>query len=253
MSPLCFLRRHLLHLTSFSAPCRAPLLPNPLPTTCAAFSCTAPSVNALNTHTLGLQLVLIGDTGVGKSCILLRFVDNTYTDSLLSSAGVDFRFRTLEVEKKACKLQIWDTAGQEKYRTITSAYYRGADGIVIIYDVTNKNSQRHVADWLVEVNRYSAEDACKLLIGNKCDLSSDRVVSTEEGSAFAGELGCLFAETSALSGDGVESAFLALTSALIARGMVRDSVSSVSGGGSSRRVSLQSGGSKGGKKPGNCC
>jgi len=201
-----------------------------------------------HTRTL-LQLVLIGDTGVGKSCILLRFVDDTYTDTLLSSAGVDFRFRTLDVGGKACKLQIWDTAGQEKYRTITSAYYRGADGIVIVYDVTSKSSMRHVADWLVEVNRYSAEDTCKLLIGNKCDLAAARAVSTDEGREFAEELGCSFAETSALSGDGVEGAFLELTSALIARGKVRDSVST---SGNGRGVTLGAGSGKS-KKPGNCC
>mmetsp|Transcript_35141 Transcript_35141/g.71640 ORF Transcript_35141/g.71640 Transcript_35141/m.71640 type:complete len:131 (+) Transcript_35141:108-500(+) len=115
------------------------------------------------------KLVLIGDSGVGKSCLLLRFADNAFTDSYISTIGVDFRFRTVKVEKHTVKLQIWDTAGQERFRTITSAYYRGADGIIMVYDVTNQESFNHVADWLTEVNRYASEGTCKLLVGNKSD------------------------------------------------------------------------------------
>jgi Ras-related protein Rab-1A len=124
-------------------------------------------------------LVLIGDTGVGKSCILLRFADDTYTENHISTIGVDFRFRTVKVDKKTVKLQIWDTAGQERYRTITSAYYRGADGIVIVYDITDENSFNHIKDWLVEVNRYAAETTSKIMIGNKVDLAN-RVIPYEK-------------------------------------------------------------------------
>jgi len=116
---------------------------------------------------------------VGKSCVLLRFADDAFTDSFISTIGVDFRFRTIKIDKKSVKLQIWDTAGQERYKTITSAYYRGADGIVMVYDVTSESSFAHVKDWLNEVNRYAAEDACKILIGNKSDLLS-QVVPTEK-------------------------------------------------------------------------
>jgi len=86
------------------------------------------------------KLVLIGDSGVGKSCLLLRFADDNFTDSYISTIGVDFRFRTITIDKKTVKLQIWDTAGQERFRTITSAYYRGADGIIMVYDVTSSES-----------------------------------------------------------------------------------------------------------------
>ena len=89
--------------------------------------------------------------------MLLRFADNAFTESYISTIGVDFRFRTVKVEKHTVKLQIWDTAGQERFRTITSAYYRGADGIIMVYDVTNQDSFNHVADWLGEVNRYASE------------------------------------------------------------------------------------------------
>ena len=94
------------------------------------------------------KLVLIGDSGVGKSCLLLRFADDSFTDSYISTIGVDFRFRTVTIDKKTVKLQIWDTAGQERFRTITSAYYRGAHGIIMVYDVTSEESFEHVEEWL---------------------------------------------------------------------------------------------------------
>jgi len=122
--------------------------------------------------------VVIGDTGVGKSCILLRFADDTFTENHISTIGVDFRFRTVKMDKKVIKLQIWDTAGQERFRTITSAYYRGADGIIMVYDVTSEESFNHINDWFVEVNRYASESTCKLLVGNKIDKAG-KVISTE--------------------------------------------------------------------------
>jgi len=161
------------------------------------------------------KLVLIGDSGVGKSCLLLRFADDAFTESYISTIGVDFRFRTVKIDKKTVKLQIWDTAGQERFRTITSAYYRGADGIIMVYDVTSSDSFDHVNDWLKEVNRYASEGTCKLLVGNKSDRSADRVVSTEKAKGFADELGIAFLETSAKSAKNVEEAFLTLAGELI--------------------------------------
>ena len=102
--------------------------------------------------------------------------DDAFTESYISTIGVDFRFRTVKIDKKTVKLQIWDTAGQERFRTITSAYYRGADGIIMVYDVTSQDSFDHVNDWLKEVNRYASEGTCKLLVGNKSDRSTDKVV-----------------------------------------------------------------------------
>lgn len=161
------------------------------------------------------KLVLIGDSGVGKSCLLLRFADDAFTDSYITTIGVDFRFRTIPVEQKTIKLQIWDTAGQERFRTITSAYYRGADGIIMVYDVCDRDSFQHIDSWLAEVNRYANESTCKVLIGNKCDNESDRKVSYEEGKKKADELGISFVETSAKEATNVEQAFTTMSSELI--------------------------------------
>lgn len=160
------------------------------------------------------KLVLIGDSGVGKSCLLLRFADDQFTESYISTIGVDFRFRTVKVDGKTVKLQIWDTAGQERFRTITSAYYRGADGIIMVYDVSNQESFDHVQDWLQEVNRYASDGTCKLLIGNKNDRP-DKVVNTAMGQTMGDELNISFLETSAKTADNVEAAFMRMAQQLI--------------------------------------
>jgi Ras-related protein Rab-1A len=163
------------------------------------------------------KLLLIGDSGVGKSCLLLRFADDTYTESYISTIGVDFKIRTIELDGKTIKLQIWDTAGQERFRTITSSYYRGAHGIIVVYDVTDNESFNNVKQWLHEIDRYACENVNKLLVGNKSDLTTKRVVSTEQGKEFAESLGVEFLETSAKTSTNVEQAFLTMASQIKAR------------------------------------
>jgi len=154
------------------------------------------------------KLLLIGDSGVGKSCLLLRFADDTYTESYISTIGVDFKIRTIELNGKTIKLQIWDTAGQERFRTITSSYYRGAHGIIVVYDVTDQVSFNNVKQWLQEIDRYACENVNKLLVGNKSDLVTKKVVDFNTAKEFADGLGIPFLETSAKNATNVEQAFI---------------------------------------------
>eukprot|EP00291_Cryptomonas_curvata_P014499 CAMPEP_0172155718 /NCGR_PEP_ID=MMETSP1050-20130122/2785_1 /TAXON_ID=233186 /ORGANISM="Cryptomonas curvata, Strain CCAP979/52" /LENGTH=174 /DNA_ID=CAMNT_0012824655 /DNA_START=55 /DNA_END=576 /DNA_ORIENTATION=+ len=162
------------------------------------------------------KILLVGDSGVGKSCLLLRFADDAFTESYISTIGVDFKVRTVDVAGKAVKLQIWDTAGQERYRTITSSYYRGTHGVVLVYDITSPESFANIKNlWAEEVNSYSGRTVVKFLLGNKNDMK--RAVSTAEGQQLADELGARFLEASARTAADVETAFLTLAADIKAR------------------------------------
>jgi Ras-related protein Rab-1A len=154
------------------------------------------------------KLLIIGDSGVGKSCLLLRFSDDIFTDSFISTIGVDFKIKTVDIEGVKIKLQIWDTAGQERFRTITSSYYRGAHGIIVVYDVTDQKSFDNITKWLKEIDTFAGGQVQKLLVGNKCDLVNERNVTQEQGKALAEGLKIPFVETSAKSSTNVEQAFL---------------------------------------------
>mmetsp|Transcript_27242 Transcript_27242/g.76093 ORF Transcript_27242/g.76093 Transcript_27242/m.76093 type:complete len:207 (+) Transcript_27242:217-837(+) len=156
------------------------------------------------------KLLLIGDSGVGKSCLLLRFADDTYTEHYISTIGVDFKIRTIKDNGKTIKLQIWDTAGQERFRTITSSYYRGAHGIIVVYDISDSVSFNNVKQWLQEIDRYACESVTKLLVGNKCDLDAEgkRAVPFETAKEFADNLGLSFIETSAKDATNVEKSYM---------------------------------------------
>ncbi|KAJ2028142.1 AdoMet-dependent rRNA methyltransferase spb1, partial [Coemansia sp. S610] len=157
-----------------------------------------------------MKLLLIGDSGVGKSCVLLRFSDDSFTPSFITTIGIDFKIRTIELDGKRIKLQIWDTAGQERFRTITTAYYRGAMGILLVYDVTDERSFNNIENWYKNVEHYASEGVNKILIGNKCDIEGSRAVSKESGQKLADELGIKFLETSAKSNTNVDEAFITL-------------------------------------------
>ena len=155
------------------------------------------------------KVLLIGDSGVGKSCILLRFCDGSFNPNQQSTIGVDFKVKTIACGGKTCKMTLWDTAGQERFRTLTSSYYRGAQGIVIVYDVTNKDSFDFLPQWLKEVDVYSpngGKDVVKILVGNKIDLE-DRVVSRKEGEAWARSKGMMYLECSAATSAGITQVF----------------------------------------------
>lgn len=156
------------------------------------------------------KLLLIGDSGVGKSCLLLQFADKTYTESYISTIGVDFKIRTIDLDGKTIKLQIWDTAGQERFRTITSSYYRGAHGIIVVYDCTDLETFNNLKQWLEEIDRYACENVNKLLVGNKCDLTDKKAVDHQTAKEYAEQLGIPFLETSAKNATNVEQAFLTM-------------------------------------------
>ncbi|KAI6153253.1 rab-type small GTP-binding protein [Pisolithus tinctorius] len=160
-----------------------------------------------------IKLLLIGDSGVGKSCLLLRFCDDAWTPSFITTIGIDFKIRTIELDGKRIKLQIWDTAGQERFRTITTAYYRGAMGILLVYDVTDERSFNNIRTWYANIEQHASEGVNKILIGNKSDWDDKRVVTKEQGLALAQELGIGFMETSAKLNVGVEDAFFTLARA----------------------------------------
>eukprot|EP00898_Chlorokybus_atmophyticus_P007240 jgi/Chlat1/7517/Chrsp61S00553 len=166
-----------------------------------------------------IKLLLIGDCGVGKSSLLMRFSDDRFHVSYRPTLGIDYRSHMMEVNNgKKVKLQVWDTAGQERFRNIALSYYRGAHGVLPVYDVSNEESFDNVAYWMGSLNHSASPDIVKVLIGNKRDVNSDqRVVSVEQGKQVAERYGVSFFETSAISGDNVREAFEAITHASVAQ------------------------------------
>ena len=154
------------------------------------------------------KLLIIGDSGVGKTCLLLRFADDTFSESYISTLGVDFKIRTITIDDMKIKLQIWDSAGQERFRTITSSFYRGAHGIIVVYDITDQKSFANIKKWLREIDASAGASVQKLLVGNKSELVNERTISTEVGKSLAGSLNIRFVETSAKSSTNVEEVFL---------------------------------------------
>ncbi|KAK9167240.1 hypothetical protein Scep_002431 [Stephania cephalantha] len=154
------------------------------------------------------KLLLIGDSGVGKSSLLQSFTSNNFED-LSPTIGVDFKIKLVTLGGKKLKLAIWDTAGQERFRTLTTSYYRGAQGIIMVYDVTRRETFSDLSDvWAKEIDLYSTNPDCiKMLVGNKVDKEGERVVTKREGIEFARQQGCLFLECSAKTRTNVEQCF----------------------------------------------
>ncbi|KAH7858971.1 hypothetical protein Vadar_029978 [Vaccinium darrowii] len=172
------------------------------------------------------KYIIIGDTGVGKSCLLLQFTDKRFQPIHDLTIGVEFGTRMIAIENKPVKLQIWDTAGQETFRSITRSYYRDAAGALLVYDITRRETFNHLASWLEDARQHTNANMTIMLIGNKCDLAHRRAVSTEEGEQFAKEQGLIFMEASAKTAQNVEEAFIE-TAATIHR-KIQDGVIDVS-------------------------
>ncbi|XP_032893695.1 ras-related protein Rab-19 [Amblyraja radiata] len=164
------------------------------------------------------KIVLIGDSNIGKTCVVHRFKSGVFLEKQQNTIGVDFIVKTMDIEGKKVKVQVWDTAGQERFRTITQSYYRSAHGAMIAYDITKQSSFNSVPHWVNEIQRYGAANVVQLLIGNKADLGERREVPFEEACNVAEKFGLLAVlETSAKEAQNVDEAFLLLTRELLAR------------------------------------
>ncbi|KAG2136583.1 ras-domain-containing protein [Suillus bovinus] len=166
---------------------------------------------------VNVKLLLIGNASVGKSSLLLRFSDEQWLpeDEASATIGVDFRVHKMEVNGRKVKLSIWDTAGQERFRTITSSYYRGAQGIILVYDVANRETFEALPKWFSEIDTYVSITVPKIIVGNKVDKENSRQVSTNEGSTFASRQNALFVEASAKTAIGVREVFEELVARIL--------------------------------------
>jgi small GTP-binding protein len=162
-----------------------------------------------------IKIVLIGDSGVGKTNLLSRFTRDQFNPESKSTIGVEFATKTVEIDGKNVKAQIWDTAGQERYRAITSAYYRGAIGAMLLYDITASLSFTSLARWLSELRENADRNIIVLLVGNKSDLAEHRAVATDEGIGFSKSENLLFIETSARDASNVQEAFTLLITEVV--------------------------------------
>ncbi|KAI5610742.1 ras-related protein Rab-15, partial [Silurus asotus] len=157
------------------------------------------------------RLLLLGDSGVGKTCLLCRLTDNEFLSPHISTIGVDFKMKTIEVNGLKVRIQIWDTAGQERYQTITKQYYRRAQGIFLVYDITSYVSFQHIMKWISDVDEYAPRIVQKFLVGNKRDEELQRQVTTEQGNKLAQSYGMDFLETSAFTNYNISEAFTRMT------------------------------------------
>ena len=156
---------------------------------------------------LQIKLLTIGDSSVGKTCLLHRYTNKTFSSSSIPTVGIDFKIMNITIDGKRIKMQCWDTAGQERYRNITANYYRNAQGIMLVYDVTNRKSFEAIDAWISQIDLHAGESVNKILIGNKSDIEQQRVVRMEEGQDLAAHYNIPFYETSARSGVNVDESF----------------------------------------------
>lgn len=198
-------------------------------------------------YDMQIKLLMIGDSGVGKTCLLLRYANDSFSPTFITTIGIDFKIKNVDIDGKRVKLQIWDTAGQERFRTITTSYFRGAQGIVLVYDVTDRRSFESIRNWISQIQQHADVHVNKILVGNKCDMVDEKVVSTEEGTKLAKEFGMDFWEASAKNDTNVEQCFLT-----IARSVKDRLVADGSGGPVNRnRVNLNN--NKPGQPQRKCC
>jgi len=170
-----------------------------------------------DTYDYLFKFLIIGSAGVGKSCILHQFMENKFKNDAHHTIGVEFGSKIVNISGKSIKLQIWDTAGQERFRSVTRSYYRGAAGALLVYDITSRETYNTLATWLTDARTLASPNICIILLGNKKDLDADREVTFLEASRFAQENELMFLETSAVTGENVEEAFLKCSRSILTK------------------------------------
>mmetsp|Transcript_19784 Transcript_19784/g.58880 ORF Transcript_19784/g.58880 Transcript_19784/m.58880 type:complete len:204 (+) Transcript_19784:271-882(+) len=168
-------------------------------------------------YDMQIKLLMIGDSAVGKTSLLLRYANDTFSSTFITTIGIDFKIKTISLGGKRVKLQIWDTAGQEQFRTITRSYFRGAQGIVLVYDITDRRTFNSVRSWMAQITDHADNQVNKILVGNKCDNEGKRKVSFDEGQQLAREYGVAFLEASAKTNVNVTEAFQAIAQQVVGR------------------------------------
>ena len=199
------------------------------------------------------KLLIIGDSGVGKSSLLMQFSDNLFSDTTTPITGVDIKSCTVDVEDTKVKLQIWDTAGQERFRTITTMHYRGTHGVIFVYDVTNADTFKSIKKWLHEIDQ-NCDRVSRVLVGNKDDNYEKKVVPLEEAQQFADQIGIPLYETSAKEGKNVEEVFHAIAQLVLKQKLETEAQEAAASAGD--KIVVQSGamrGSGGGGEKWSCC
>ena len=162
----------------------------------------------INNFSVFFKILLIGDLGVGKSCVILRYVEGDFPGNIMSSIGVDFKTKQIELDDHSIKMQIWDTAGHEKFRTITTSYYKSAQAIIILYDITQKSSFDHIRNWITEIDKFGKQGVLKVIVGNKLDLENNRKISKEDAENLALKYGSKLWEVSAKDNTNIEEMFV---------------------------------------------
>ena len=209
------------------------------------------------------KVLIIGDSGVGKTCLLLRFCDNTFTTSHLATigkvlhnvayfVGIDFKIKHMDVDSKKIKMQIWDTAGQDRFRSITQTYYKGAMGIILTYSATDKESFQNISNWMKQISEQASKDVSVVIVGNKSDMP-EKVVQPEEGKALADSYGLKFFETSAKDDMGVNDAFYTIAREIKEKIQAKEPTPETGG---NRNINIGGNQNKDGGKTGNkekCC
>ncbi len=168
---------------------------------------------------LQIKILTIGDSSVGKTCLLHRYTSHTFSSSSIPTVGIDFKIMNITIDGKRIKMQCWDTAGQERYRNITANYYRNAQGIMLVYDITNRRSFEAIDNWVEQIQVHAGDSLNKILVGNKCDQREERKVLLQDGQKLATKYDIPFFETSAKHGTNVDEAFYSIAKGVCDRVM----------------------------------